>query len=78
MEPFMFRAACLNSRPITRVHLMLRCSILPNISFCFCGSGSRFALAARTLRDMGFECLSHVTSSFPAIKKIGGHTEGGA
>jgi rhodanese-related sulfurtransferase len=44
----------------------------------FCGSGSRSALAARPLRDMGFERVSHVTSGFPAIKKAGGHTEGGA
>jgi len=43
----------------------------------FCGSGSRSALAAKTLKDMGFEKISHVAGGFPAIKQAGGQTDGG-
>ena len=44
----------------------------------FCGSGSRSALAAKTLKDMGFAKVSHVAGGFSAIKNSGGETEGGA
>jgi rhodanese-related sulfurtransferase len=44
----------------------------------FCASGGRSALAAKTLKDMGFEKVSHVAGGFPAIKNAGGKTEGGA
>lgn len=42
----------------------------------FCGSGSRSALAAKTLIDMGFKKVSHVAGGFPALKKVGCKTEG--
>ena len=42
----------------------------------FCGSGSRSALAAKTLTDMGFKKVSHVDGGFPALKKAGCKTEG--
>ena len=44
----------------------------------FCASGNRSASGAQTLKDMGFKHVSHVAGGFPAIKKAGGHTEGGA
>lgn len=44
----------------------------------FCASGNRSASGAQTLKDMGFKRVSHVAGGFPAIKKAGGHTEGGA
>ena len=42
----------------------------------FCGSGSRSALAAKTLKDMGFVRVSHVAGGFTAIKNAGAETEG--
>lgn len=44
----------------------------------FCASGGRSALAAKTLKDMGFNKVSHVAGGFPAIKSAGGKTEGNA
>jgi rhodanese-related sulfurtransferase len=44
----------------------------------FCASGGRSALAAKTLKDMGFAKVSHVAGGFPAIKNAGGKTVGGA
>jgi len=40
----------------------------------FCGSGGRSALAAKTLKDMGFAKVSHVAGGFAAIKTAGGET----
>jgi rhodanese-related sulfurtransferase len=33
-----------------------------------CGSGSRSALAAKTLGEMGFDDVSHVQGGFPALR----------
>jgi rhodanese-related sulfurtransferase len=41
----------------------------------FCGSGSRSALAARTLKEMGYEKVAHVAGGFPALAKAGAPTE---
>ena len=35
----------------------------------FCAGGLRSALAAKTLKDMGFEKVSHVDGGFAALKK---------
>ena len=35
----------------------------------FCAAGSRSALAAKALQDMGFEKVSHVEGGFGAIKQ---------
>ena len=34
----------------------------------FCAGGMRSALAAKTLKDMGFEKVSHIDGGFVAIK----------
>ena len=34
----------------------------------FCASGMRSALAAKTLKDMGFEKVSHIDGGFGSIK----------
>lgn len=41
----------------------------------YCGSGSRSALAAKTLGDMGAERVAHVVGSFPALHGAGAPTE---
>ena len=35
----------------------------------FCAGGLRSALAAKTLKDMGFEKVSHIDGGFGAIKQ---------
>ena len=35
----------------------------------FCAGGLRYALAAKTLTDMGFEKVSHIEGGFGAIKQ---------
>jgi rhodanese-related sulfurtransferase len=35
----------------------------------FCGSGSRSALAAKSLKDMGVTNVAHVAGGFPALVK---------
>lgn len=42
----------------------------------FCASGGRSALAAKTLKEMGFQRVAHVSGGFPAWKEAGGPTEG--
>jgi rhodanese-related sulfurtransferase len=37
----------------------------------YCGSGSRSALATKTLRDMGIENVAHVSGGFAALRKAG-------
>ena len=37
----------------------------------FCAGGLRSALAAKTLKDMGFKNVSHVDGGFPAMKQAG-------
>lgn len=37
----------------------------------YCGSGSRSALAAKTLRDLGIENVAHVAGGFAALRKAG-------
>ncbi len=46
----------------------------------FCASGGRSALAAKTLKDMGFPSVSHIAGGFPAWQAAEGPTElvGGA
>ncbi len=41
----------------------------------YCGSGSRSALAAKTLKDMGIQEVAHVAGGFPALKEAGGPIE---
>jgi rhodanese-related sulfurtransferase len=41
----------------------------------YCGSGSRSALGAKTLKDMGTTNVAHVAGGFPALQKAGGSTE---
>lgn len=41
----------------------------------YCGSGSRSALAAKTLRDMGITRIAHVAGGFSALQKAGAKTE---
>lgn len=37
----------------------------------FCGSGSRSALSAKTLNDMGIKNVAHVAGGYPALQKAG-------
>jgi rhodanese-related sulfurtransferase len=41
----------------------------------FCASGARSALAAKTLKDMGYEKVAHVAGGFYALEKAGAPTE---
>lgn len=41
----------------------------------FCGSGSRSALAAKSLNDMGVASVAHVAGGFPALQKAGAATQ---
>lgn len=41
----------------------------------YCGSGSRSALAAKTLQDMGITRVAHVAGGFPALQQAGAKTE---
>ena len=41
----------------------------------YCGSGNRSSLAAKTLKDMGFEKVAHVAGGFAALQQAGGSTE---
>lgn len=43
-----------------------------------CASGGRSALAADTLRRMGYQRVAHVDGGFKAWKEAGGRVEGGA
>jgi rhodanese-related sulfurtransferase len=36
----------------------------------FCAGGLRSALAAKSLKDMGFEKVSHIDGGFGAINKV--------
>ena len=40
----------------------------------FCAAGGRSALAAKTLKDMGFEKVSHIEGGFAAMKNSGFET----
>ena len=40
----------------------------------FCAAGGRSALAAKTLKDMGFEKVSHIEGGFVAMKNSGFET----
>jgi len=42
----------------------------------YCGSGSRSALAAKTLGEMGFGSVAHVQGGFPALRDTGAPIEG--
>src|SRR3954454_14443012 len=37
----------------------------------YCGSGSRSALGAKTLKDMGLKNVAHVAGGFPALQRAG-------
>ncbi len=37
----------------------------------YCGSGSRSALGAKTLTEMGFTNVAHVAGGFPALQQAG-------
>ena len=41
----------------------------------YCGSGSRSALGAKSLREMGFENVAHVAGGFPALQQAGAQIE---
>lgn len=41
----------------------------------YCGSGARSALAARTLKDMGFERVANLLGGFGAWQQEGGEVE---
>ena len=41
----------------------------------YCGSGSRSALAAQTLEQMGFGDVAHVQGGFPALRDAGAPVE---
>lgn len=41
----------------------------------YCGSGSRSALAAKALMDMGITDVAHVAGGFPALQQAGGPQE---
>ena len=41
----------------------------------FCGSGGRSALAAKALKDMGYDNVAHVAGGFGAWQKAGGPTQ---
>lgn len=43
----------------------------------FCGSGQRSALAARTLKEMGYPDVAHVSGGFGALTQAGGQASGG-
>jgi len=43
----------------------------------YCGSGSRSALGAKTLKDMGITNVAHVDGGFPALQQAGGPLAGG-
>ena len=40
----------------------------------FCGSGSRSALAAKSLTDMGVKDVAHLTGGSPALRQAGAAT----
>lgn len=42
----------------------------------YCGSGARSALAAKSLKEMGFENVAHVAGGFPALKAAGARVSG--
>lgn len=44
----------------------------------YCGSGSRSALGAKSLKEMGIKNVAHVAGGFPALQKAGGPQEGPA
>ena len=37
----------------------------------FCAAGARSALAAKSLKDMGFEKVSHIEGGFGSMKQSG-------
>ena len=41
----------------------------------YCASGNRSALAAKTLKGMGYGKVAHVAGGFPALKGAGGASE---
>lgn len=41
----------------------------------YCGSGSRSALSAKTLKGMGFINVAHVAGGFPALQQAGSSIE---
>ncbi len=41
----------------------------------YCGSGSRSALGAKTLQEMGITNVAHVAGGFPALQQAGGALE---
>jgi len=41
----------------------------------YCGSGGRSALAAKTLKDMGYDNVCHIAGGFGAWTAAGGPTE---
>ena len=41
----------------------------------YCGSGSRSALGAKALKEMGIENVAHVAGGFSALQQAGGPTE---
>lgn len=41
----------------------------------YCASGNRSALAAKALRDMGLDRVSHVRGGFPALREAGGQVK---
>ena len=41
----------------------------------YCGSGSRSALAAKTLKDMGVGNVAHVAGGFTALQQAGASIE---
>ena len=43
----------------------------------YCGSGSRSALAARTLKEMGIDNVAHVAGGFGALKQAGAAIQDG-
>ena len=42
----------------------------------YCGSGSRSALAAKTLKEMGIDNVAHVAGGFGALREAGAPIEG--
>ena len=43
----------------------------------YCGSGSRSALGAKALQEMGIANVAHVAGGFPALEQAGGPREEG-
>jgi rhodanese-related sulfurtransferase len=43
----------------------------------YCGSGSRSALAAKTLKEMGIDNVAHVAGGFGALKQAGAAIQDG-